>query len=430
MGLYFKSITRAFLVIVFSVVLSACSTIPSLMPTPAVYLDQPFDENQVPEQLQIPGAEIFYITDRAVEDVPSTQDDSNKNKINYGSRRSASLAYGNAAVRFKNKNIDWDALLRASNEAKRTKRFKYTLDHVEELGRFPASPYQFMRTENGIELTPEVSSQRNEEINKFHNQLRERLSQTQLKDVILYVHGFSNTFEKAAFTMAGLWHFFQRQGVPIIYSWPAGRGGLTGYFTDRESGEFTIFHLKETIRFLSAMPDINNIHIIAHSRGTDVTTSALRELVIENRAAGINPRVSLKIKNLVMAAPDLDFEVIQQRLMAEQFGPAIGNITIYTSRQDKALRLSQYIMSGLRFGRVASSDIELNERKVFAAAGNVDFIQVPKSRRFLGHSYFHSNPAVSADLIQLIRKDATPGSNERNLLSLGDNFWQIEEPKK
>ena len=179
MGLYFKSITRAFLVIVFSVVLSACSTIPSLMPTPAVYLDQPFDENQVPEQLQIPGAEIFYITDRAVEDVPSTQDDSNKNKINYGSRRSASLAYGNAAVRFKNKNIDWDALLRASNEAKRTKRFKYTLDHVEELGRFPASPYQFMRTENGIELTPEVSSQRNEEINKFHNQLRERLRQTQ-----------------------------------------------------------------------------------------------------------------------------------------------------------------------------------------------------------------------------------------------------------
>jgi len=297
------------------------------------------------------------------------------------------------------------------------------------MGRFPASPYQFVRTKNGIKLASEVSQQRSDEIDRFHHQPQKRLSQTELKDVILYVHGFDNKFDQAAFTMAGLWHFLQRQGVPIIYSWPAGRGGLTGYFTDRESGEFTVFHLKETIRFLSTMPNINNIHIISHSRGTDVTTTALRELVIENRAAGIDPRKRLKIKNLVLAAPDLDFEVMQQRLMAEHFGPAIGNITIYTSRQDKALRLSQLLMSGLRFGRVRSKDVGLNEREIFATAGNVDFIQVPKSKKFIGHSYFHNNPAVSADLIRLIRKGFTPGSVERGLHPLGGNFWQIKAPE-
>ena len=37
------------------------------------------------------------------------------------------------------------------------------------------------------------------------------------------------------------------------------------------------------------MPEIENIHIVSHSLGTDVSTTALRELVIENRAAGGDP---------------------------------------------------------------------------------------------------------------------------------------------
>lgn len=400
------------------------------MPTPTFYTDESFDENLVPQQLRVPEAEIFYITDRAIKKSGASSKDRKQTELRYGAHRSPSLAYGSATVKFKNKSIDWDALILASNRAKRKNRFQFSLDSIVELGRFPASPYQFIRTESGIELAADVAQQRNEEIINFHNQLEKRLNQTELKDVILYVHGFRNKFDDAVFTMTGLWHFMQRQGVPIIYSWPAGKGGLTGYFTDRESGEFTVFHLKETLRFLSEMPSIANIHIISHSRGTDVTTTALRELVIENRAAGINPRQNLKIKNLVLAAPDLDFEVMQQRLMAEQFGPAIGNITIYTSRADKALRLSQFIMSGLRFGRVRSKDVELNERNIFAAAGNVDFIQVPKNKRFIGHSYFHSNPAVSADLIRLITQGATPGSAERDLIPLGDNFWQVKKLTK
>ena len=99
---------------------------------------------------------------------------------------------------------------------------------------------------------------------------------------------------------------------------------MFGYFADRESGEFTIFHLKEFVRLIASSPEVERIHILAHSRGTDVTTTALRELVIEARAAGKNPRESLRIANLVLAAPDIDFDVVRQRLMAEKFGPAIG----------------------------------------------------------------------------------------------------------
>ena len=76
------------------------------------------------------------------------------------------------------------------------------------------------------------------------------------------------------------------------------------------------------------MPEIEKIHIVAHSRGSDVTTTALRELMLESRAKGNNVKEEFRIANLIMAAPDLDFGVMTQRLMAEKFGTAIGRITI------------------------------------------------------------------------------------------------------
>ena len=80
--------------------------------------------------------------------------------------------------------------------------------------------------------------------------------------------------------MAELWHFLGREGLPIIYTWPAGYPGIFGYTYDRESSEFTVFHLKQAIRWLAKLPEVENIHLLAHSRGTDVTVSAVRELVI------------------------------------------------------------------------------------------------------------------------------------------------------
>ena len=91
--------------------------------------------------------------------------------------------------------------------------------------------------------------------------------------------------------------------MPIAYSWPSGSGNLFGYFTDRESGEFTVYHLKETIRLLSYMAEVENIHILAHSRGTDITTTALRELVIETRASGKDPLTTLTVSYTHLTLP-------------------------------------------------------------------------------------------------------------------------------
>ena len=167
------------------------------MPTPAFYQKESFQESKVPFHLRVPESEILYITDRAIKS-SSTSSDNNADKlmIKYGSRRSPSIAYGNAVVKFRNKSIDWNALISASSLIKRKKSFKYILDSVEEVGRFPASPYQFIRTDKRIEIAPNVASLRNNEIKKFHELLGKRLTKTHQKDVILFVHGFNNTFEE------------------------------------------------------------------------------------------------------------------------------------------------------------------------------------------------------------------------------------------
>ena len=100
---------------------------------------------------------------------------------------------------------------------------------------------------------------------------------------IIFVHGYNNDFTDSVRTIGNLWHFMGRQGVPIAYTWPAGAGGLAGYTTDRESCEFTIFHLKTFLEDLAADPEIEKIHILAHSRGTDVSVTAVRELAIAAR---------------------------------------------------------------------------------------------------------------------------------------------------
>ena len=100
-------------------------------------------------------------------------------------------------------------------------------------------------------------------------------------------YGYNNTFEDGTFVIAELWHFLGRQGVPILYTWPAGFFcRLRGYNHDRESGEFTVFHLKQFLRIVASTPGLEQLHLVAHSRGTDVLTTALRELFIETWAAG------------------------------------------------------------------------------------------------------------------------------------------------
>ncbi len=411
------------LILIGILLISGCAESRKLMPTPNLYTDEKamlFEA--LPEEYASTLVELIYVTDR----VPETDESGN---LRYGYGRSNSLAVGTTVVDL-GKNATWEDLVEASRTQTRIKDFELRLVSIDEFTRMPPTPTPYELIDGKVFEDREIVAARDAAATRMKAEVKRRLALTPRKDVYLYVHGYNNTFEDAAFALAELWHFFGREGLPIVYTWPAGHSGIFGYTYDRESSEFTVFHLKQVIRWLSEQPEIENIHLIAHSRGTDVATAAFRELVIWARGAGLNPREQFKIKNFVIAASDLDVQVVSQRIAAEYLALAVDQATLYTSPDDKAIGIAEVLFASPR-GRVGPLSIdELNEEEIArmkANAGRVSVVNFEGESTGYGHNYFRTNPAVSSDLVLMIRYGLKPGETGRPLENIGLNFWRLPE---
>ena len=408
---------RFFIVLIVLPLITACSTVHKLAGTPNVYAQSPYPAQSIAPSEQGASSKIYFVTDRQ-------QHIHDGELQGYDQRRSPSMVFGEADISYD--DLSWNELVEVSQTQSNRPKVKVEIDSLEEIGRFPATPLVFKVKPEGLVVDPIQERDYNQSTTTMQRAIASRLKSSDQKDLILYVHGFNNSFEDAVLELSDVWHFSGRHGVPIAYTWPSGTGNLLGYFTDRESGEYTVYHLKETIRILSAMPEVENIHILAHSRGTDITTTALRELVIESRAAGKNPVNTLKIKNLMLAAPDLDYGVVTQRLIAEKFGPAIGQITIYMNEGDSALGVAQTLMKGIRFGKLTAQKQSEREAAIFRNIRNVSFVNVKDVKGLLGHGYFKNHPGALSDIVKVITTSAKPGSAERPLSNIESNFWALD----
>lgn len=393
---------------------ASCAGTRELVVTPNLFAANGFyPETDVPDHLKTTIPDLFFVTDRkAGEDGK------------YGVDRSSSMAFGHVRVSFGN-DISWQKLARISGRDKRDVSVPLHLEEQSEIVRFPATPLPFSVANGKLKTLPASQASYDSKRIVMQKRLASEMRRANKKEIVLFVHGFNNTFQDAAFGLADIWHFTGRVGVPVFYTWPAGNGGLTGYFKDSEAGNYSIYHFKETMRILSTTPGLERIHIVAHSRGTDVVTTGLRELVIEHRAQGKNPKNSLKIQNLILAAPDLDFGIVRQRLIAERFGPAIGQITVYLNQNDGALGLSQRLAAGKRFGRLTFDDLGVEERAIFSRVKNVHFVDIPDVDGLIGHAYFRENPGVLSDIAIAIRHGAAPGEDLRPLEHVAINFWEL-----
>ena len=392
---------------------------PHLMPTPNVYVQtqaQPFADVAPP--LRTNTVDVLYATDRQ----PVPRDDG---VLAYGYGRSFSMAVGSCVVEM-GQDVAWDTLVQQSQQAERTQELPLRIRAMTEQARFPATPMPFV-WHNGLPtVAPAVQAVYEQAAAQVRQDLRQRLTLTARKVAYVYIHGYNNTFEDGVLVIAELWHFLGRQGVPILYTWPAGSGGLRGYTHDRESGEFTIFHLKQFLRLLASTSELEELHLIAHSRGTDVLISALRELYIETSAAGKDFRTVYRIKNVVLAAADLDLEVVTQRVAAEYMGLGTERTTLYVSDVDRAIGISGLLFASFRrIGQLRPEDLTDEQRQHIERVARTHLIDARVPTGFLGHAYFYRHPAVSADLVLVLRDQLEPGSPGRPLRKRGANFWQI-----
>jgi esterase/lipase superfamily enzyme len=411
----------ALLLLACLTVVAGCTESRKLMPTPSIYSDEtaPLFGELAPEFTST-EVELIYVTDRA----PETDEAGN---LTYGFNRSSSLAVGTTVVDL-GQNASWEELVTASLTPERLGEFELSTVSTTEFARLPPTPIPYQVIDGQIVEDAEVVAEVEAGMARMRAEVLRRLALTPRKDVFMYIHGYHNTFEDAAFALAELWHFFGREGLPIVYTWPAGFPGFFGYTYDRESSEFTVFHLKQVIKWLAEQPEIENIHLIAHSRGTDVTLSAFRELVISARGAGISAREQLKIANLVIAAPDIDVQVISQRVAAERLALEVDQATLYSSPNDEAIGIAETLFASPRgrLGTLAIDELTDEEKaRMEANGGRVTVVNFEGESTGYGHDYFRTNPAVSSDLVLMLRYGFKPGEAGRPLEYIGINFWRV-----
>lgn len=363
--------------------------------------------------------EVLYVTDRRPEaGAPGAG-------AAYGAARSDSVAVGAARVRFGSAE-DWPALVRRTHADAGEPITRLAVTSTKELVRLPETPLPFGRRGGRLRVLPEAREAYDAATRHMQAEIAARLRTTGQRSVLVYIHGVNTEFGGAVATTANLWHYAGRQGVPVALTWPASDTGLLKYFRDVTTGDFSVFHVKQFLRALAGVPRLERIDIIAHSRGTAIMTTALRELLIEVRAAGHNPRQAMKTGTLIMAAPDLDVGVARQRLIAERFADGFEQINIYANDNDRVLNLSRIVRSAALLGRLDARDFEADEIASLTRAGNVHFIKVASAGAGLGHAYFRANPAVMSDMALTLRSRAAPGSTFRPLVAETGNIWRLD----
>jgi esterase/lipase superfamily enzyme len=170
-------------------------------------------------------------------------------------------------------------------------------------------------------------------------------------DVLIYVHGFKQTFEAAALDAAHLSDGIKFRGQTMVFSWPS-RAGLFDYAYDRDSAMWSRDGFERVLHSVVATPSAGRVHIVAHSMGTMLTLESLRQLY-----ARYGDAVADRIGAVMFAAPDIDMDVFSSAI--NRIGPLARKITVIAATNDRALALSGRIAGGMtRVGAAEKAAIE------------------------------------------------------------------------
>jgi esterase/lipase superfamily enzyme len=168
------------------------------------------------------------------------------------------------------------------------------------------------------------------------------------RDVLIYVHGFNQTFETAALDAARLSAGIHFHGETMVFSWPS-RAKLFDYGYDRESAMWSRDALEEVLAGLIASPATARINLVAHSIGGMPTMEALRQIYARQGTPAAR-----RIGAVVFAAPDLDMDVFTSSVA--RVGELAGKITVISATNDRALALSGFLAGGIT--RVGAAEQE------------------------------------------------------------------------
>jgi esterase/lipase superfamily enzyme len=226
---------------------------------------------------------------------------------------------------------------------------------------------------------------------EFYAELASKVQSSASKDAFVFIHGFDNTFEQAAWRTAQLSYDLGFKGAPIMYSWPS-KGELAEYTADEATIDWATPHLEKFLERLAAQSHATTVHLIAHSMGNRALTRAL--YAIAEKHAGVPPM----FQHVFLAAPDIDVGVFRQ--LAATFPVAANDVTLYASSRDEAIVASEKIH---QFDRVGDS----THICVVPRVDTIDATAV--DTELIGHAYFGDNRSILTDMFEVMHTSSPPG---------------------
>ncbi len=236
---------------------------------------------------------------------------------------------------------------------------------------------------------------------------------TKSRRVMVFVHGFNNTFEDSVYRFAQIVHDSGADVAPVIFTWPS-RASVFDYNYDKESTNYSRDALEQILRAIVREPEVKDITVMAHSMGSWLTVEALRQMAIRDG------RVNAKITDVILASPDLDVDVFSKQFLA--MGKQHPRFTLFTSRDDKALALSRRISGNIdRLGQIDPSIEPYRSELERAGITVIDLTQLKAGDR-LNHGKFAASPEV----VQLIGKRLVAGQTiTDSQVGLGDRLGAV-----
>jgi esterase/lipase superfamily enzyme len=210
------------------------------------------------------------------------------------------------------------------------------------------------------------------------------------RDLLLYVHGYRESFETAAASTVELSDGIRFAGATGLFTWPSAASTFS-YVADRESAMWSRDAFEDLLAAMAKTPSGGRIHIVAHSMGTMLTLETLRML----RGSGGESAME-RIGAVVLAAPDIDIDLFARGL--ERLGPDARKITVISSTNDRALAVSSRLAGGII--RAGAADRERLEALGVRVADASEF-----GGGIINHDLFLSNPEVQQVVKRAIERE-------------------------
>jgi esterase/lipase superfamily enzyme len=209
--------------------------------------------------------------------------------------------------------------------------------------------------------------------------------------VLLFIHGYNNSFDAAVEDAARLASQVQFSVIPVAFSWPSA-DQFRKYGEDTDQVKISEVSFGDFLAELIKRSPVEVV-VVAHSMGSRLLTAGLYHVGEINAP---HPQ----LRHVVYAAADIapdDFTAHWTKFKFKDVG-----FTFYSSNHDSALDLSSLLHTFQRLGDASP--------KIIAVDGIdcVDASSVDPMLKGVGHSYVFNSLPVASDIGQWVETNKLP----------------------